>query len=492
MTSRGQQLTQVTSAAKAGICERSGRDIETGKRIDPKQKPRHWRTRSDPFESVWETELAPLLANEPSLQAITLLEHLQSCHPGQFPDKLLRTLQRRVKRWYALHGPAKEVIFRQTHVIGRQGLSDFTTLKRVTITIGGEPFKHLLYHFRLAFSHWSYMNVIEGGESFTALAKGLQEALQRLGGAPLEHRTDSLSAAFKNINQDAQTDITQRYEALCQQYNMVATRNNRGVGHENGSVESAHGHLKRRIEQGLLLRGSADFSCVEDYQAFIDGVVQQHNQRNAKAVVEERVALQALPAHRAADYTEVSVVVSHSSTIDVRRVTYTVPSRLQTETLHVRLYDNRLACYLGHVLVIELKRLYPKGSQRARQVDYRHVIDSLAKKPSAFGHSVLRNELLPNLDYHTIWRLLESTLSNHVACKLMVGLLYLAAQEDCQDALAQHVLELLHSGQEVVLSRIQQRFKKGPAPVPDIVVTQHKLTHYDQWIPTIQQAVNHA
>lgn len=165
MTSREQYNTQVTSAAKAGICERSGRDIETGKRLDPKQKPRHWRTRSDPLGEVWDTELLPLLEQAPSLQAITLLEHLQSSHPGQFPDKLLRTMQRRVKRWYALHGPAQEVIFRQTHVMGRQGLSDFTTLKRVTITIGGEPFKHLLYHFRLAFSHWSYMKVVEGVDS---------------------------------------------------------------------------------------------------------------------------------------------------------------------------------------------------------------------------------------------------------------------------------------------------------------------------------------
>jgi hypothetical protein len=154
-----------------------------------------------------------------------------------------------------VHGEEKEVMFRQTHDAGRQGLSDFTKLKRVRITIKNKPFEHLLYHFRLAFSHWSSMKVIVGGESYTALAEGLQEALHKLGGAPREHRTDSLSAAYKNLSREAQDDITARYDSFCQHYGMTATRNNRGKGHENGSSESPHGHLKRRIEQALLLRG---------------------------------------------------------------------------------------------------------------------------------------------------------------------------------------------------------------------------------------------
>ncbi len=161
-----------------------------------------------------------------------------------------------------LHGPDKEVIFRQTHEPGQQALSDFTQLKRVAITIDKKPFKHLLYHFKLAYSRWSYLRVVQGGESFSALAEGLQEALWRLGGSPKEHRTDSLSAAFKNLTKDAASDITQRYEDFWPHYHMKATRNNRGAKHENGSIESPHGHLKKRIGQALLLRGSNDFDSV--------------------------------------------------------------------------------------------------------------------------------------------------------------------------------------------------------------------------------------
>jgi hypothetical protein len=150
MTSIKQGHSQVTAAAKAGISERSGREIKHGRRVNPKTKLRHWRTRPDPLKAVWESELEPMLARSPSLQAITLLEYLQSQSVDKYPDSLLRTLQRRIKTWRALQGPVKEVMFRQIHVPGRQGLSDFTTLKRVTITIGGKTFKHLLYHFPLS------------------------------------------------------------------------------------------------------------------------------------------------------------------------------------------------------------------------------------------------------------------------------------------------------------------------------------------------------
>ncbi len=485
MKARKKNQKQLTAAAKAGISERSGRSIESGSRSDPRITEHVWRTRIDPLEGVWQTQLIPLLEQQPKLQAITLLEYLQNNHFGKYPDNVLRTLQRRVKQWRALQGPDKEVMFRQAHSAGQQGLSDFTRLKSITITVAGVEFKHLLYHFRLAFSHWSYLKIIQGGESFTALAEGLQEALQRLGGSPYEHRTDSLSAAFKNLSKEAQDDINARYDALCKQYSMLATRNNRGLGHENGSVESPHGHLKRRIEQALLLRGSYDFVDVEQYQLFIDEVVIEHNRRNAKAINQERSMLQALPAHKAVDYTQVSAVVSRSSTIDVRRVTYTVPSRLQGEVLQVRLYDDRLLCYLGHVFVIELKRLRPEGDIRGRVVDYRHVIHSLVKKPQAFRHCVLRDDLLPNKEYRTIWKTLDEQLAPKEACKLMVGLLHLAAKQDCEKDLAQRVQTLLNAGKPIILSQLQQEYTKQIFnDAQSIEVIQHHLVDYNAFIPT--------
>jgi hypothetical protein len=159
---------------------------------------------------------------------------------------------------------------------------------------GGVPLDHRLYHFRLAFSGWEHAHVVLGGESFVALAEGLQNALWALGRAPLQHRSDSLSAAFRNLDADTRQDQTRRYEALCAHYRMEPTRNNRGLAHENGSIESPHGHLKRAIEDALLLRGSRDFDTLEAYHRFVDEIVGRRNARNGKRLDVERSALQAL------------------------------------------------------------------------------------------------------------------------------------------------------------------------------------------------------
>ena len=166
---------------------------------------------------------------------------------------------------------------RQDHPPGAQGLSDFTDGSELGVHIAGQPLDHRLYHFRLAFSGWSHAEVVLGGESFTALASGLQNALCGLGGAPAEHRSDSLSAAFHNAAEDSAADLTSRYAALCAHYGMRPTRNNRGIAHENGSIEGPHAHLKAALSQALLLRGSADFDDLDAYRCFVDDLVGRAN-----------------------------------------------------------------------------------------------------------------------------------------------------------------------------------------------------------------------
>lgn len=477
MLSRRKGLSQKISAAKSGFSERSSYNVEYNKHRNFGK--RTWRTRRDPLEVVWEAELVPLLQNNNALSAITLLEYLQNKYGDTYPDSLYRTLQRRVKNWRALYGPEKEVMFRQEHVLGRQGISDFTKLKNVIITINNQPYEHLLYHFRLACSGWSYIKVIEGGESFTALAEGLQEALWRLGGTPLEHRTDSLSAAFKNLTTNEQQDITTRYNALCNHYNMVATRNNPGVSHENGSVEGPHGHIKKRITQALLLRGSNNFSSIVEYQDWLTTVVTQYNRRNAKNITLEYAHLQPLPKYKTTDFTEISVRVSTSSTLDIRRCTYTVPSQLQGECLRVHLYHNRLECYLGATHVITLTRVRAKGNKRGRNINYRHVIHSLVKKPQAFRFSALRDDLLPTQVYKDIWQYVEANLRGKAACKFMVGLLQLAAETDCETILGNMVLNLINQKQIPTLITLQQKFSKRVTVLPNISIQQHTLASYD-------------
>ena len=194
----------------------------------------------------------------PDLRAVAVYEEIRRRHPEIAPG-VRRTLERRIRNWRAQHGPERDVIFPQTHAPGRLGLSDFTDMGGLGVLIAGAPLNHRLYHFRLACSGFEHAHVILGGESFVALAEGLQNALWALGGVPQYHRTDSLSAAFRNLSRDEEEDLTRRYDALVAHYGMEPTRNNPGVAHENGSIESVHGHLKKAVEDALLLRGSRDF-----------------------------------------------------------------------------------------------------------------------------------------------------------------------------------------------------------------------------------------
>ncbi len=220
--------------------------------------------------------------------------------------------------------------------------------------LDGTAFPHRLYHFRLAYSGWEHAHVILGGESFSAFAVGLQDALWKLQGVPAEHRTDSLSAAFKNLDREAQRDFTTRYDELSRHYGMKATRNNPGVAHENGSIESPNRHLKRRLEQALLQRGSLDFADLAAYRRFVERICNRHNARRRVLIATEREKLGELPKRRTTDFTTVTAPVTRNSTISIDHVLYTVPPRLIGRKLEVHLFDDRLECFLGASAVITL------------------------------------------------------------------------------------------------------------------------------------------
>src|SRR5438876_2194846 len=133
---------------KTDMDRKSARKYREGKIPSEGRAVHTWRTRPDPLGAVW-PELLGELEQAPGLQANTLLALLQERHPGDYGNELLRTLQRRVKRWRATAGPAKEVFFAQVHEPGRLGASDFTHLTSLGVTIQGQPFVHLVYHFVL-------------------------------------------------------------------------------------------------------------------------------------------------------------------------------------------------------------------------------------------------------------------------------------------------------------------------------------------------------
>jgi hypothetical protein len=324
--------------------------------------------------------------------------------------------------------------------------------------------------------------VVLGGESFVALAEGLQNALWALGGVPQQHRSDSLSAAFCNLDRVAEEDLTQRYQDLCAHYGMTPSRNNPGVAHENGSIESSHGHLKKAIEDELLLRGSREFSELATYRRFVDEIVGRRNARNRRLIEIERAALTPLPERRTSDYEEARVFVTSSGGFTLRRVFYSVPSRLIGHRLNVHLYDDRLECFLGSTRLLTLRRgRPPKGSgKHDHVVDYRHVIHALRRKPMALLNLVYRDQLFPDRAYARAFEALLAHDGEKRACRTMVGLLALAHDRACEAQLAQAIDADLDAGALPDLDRLCDRFKPDRAAIPDIAVELVSLSAYDE------------
>ncbi len=469
--------SQRAAAARAGFSERTARRIDADPRLPSQRQPERGRTVADPLEAVWEAVLLPILERDPAVQAVTLLRHLQMTDPDAFPDdRVRRTLERRVRDWRALHGAAHDVIFRQTPEPGRMALSDFTDATELGVTIAGAPFAHRLFHFVLAYSGWEHAAVVLGGESYTALAENLQNALWTLGGAPREHRTDSLSAAYRNLDKEAAKDVTRRYDDFCAHYGLLASRCNPGEPHENGSVELHNRHLKTALDQALILRGSRDFDALADWRRFVDQVVGRRNRRRENAVRIEAAVLRPLPVRRTTDFTETVVRVTRTGGFLAHSVFYSAPSRLIGQRLRVHVYDDRIEAFLGATRVVSHPRRRGKDNgARVHQVDYRHLIHALRRKPQALAGSVYRDGLFPRTEYAAAWSALSATLPQRDACRRMVDLLWLAHDETCEAELAALIAEDLAADRlpeaETLKPRLEPKRRSLPADTPVALTT---------------------
>lgn len=467
------------AAAQAGISVASAYRIEHDPRLPSEKKIPRARRRADPLAEIFDAEVVPLLQAAPGIRPVAIFDEIRRRH-AEFAPGVRRTLERRIRAWRAVNGEEREVIFRQVHEAGRMGQSDFTEMSELGVTVAGVALDHRLYHFRLVCSGFEHAHVILGGESYVALAEGLQNALWALGGAPREHRSDSLSAAFRNLDADAREDLTTRYDALCAHYLMEPTRNNRGVAHENGSIESSHGHLKSSVQDALLLRGVAEFADLVAYRRFIDEIVSRKNARNGKRIDAERALLQSLPRERTCDYEETFVYVTSSGGFTLRKVFYTVPSRLIGHRLRVRLYDDRLDLLLGATMLMTLERgRAGANGKHGHVVDYHHVIHALRRKPMALLSLVYRDQLFPREAYRLTFEFLREELAERAACKMMVALLSLAHDRSCEAQLATVLADDLDNRRMPDITALLARFVPDPARLPQVTVHLASLNSYD-------------
>ncbi len=473
LLSQGEPLYR--AALKTGIEESTARKYrQAGQLPSELKQPHPWRTRADPFADVWE-ELRGLLAINPGLQATTLFAHLQRRSPGRFPDGQLRCLQRRLKQWRATEGPPKEVFFPQTHHAGELCASDFCHLSRLGVTIAGQPFAHLLYHFVLTYSNWE-TGTICFAESFESLSAGLQSALFELGGVPKRHRTDCLSAAVRRPTPDGGREFTAAYQGLLSHYGLQAERTNPGRANENGDVEQRHHRFMTALDQALMLRGSRDFASRQEYGVFLGSLFAQLNAGCKARFAEELAQLGPLPAARLSACKRLRMRVGPASTISVQNNTYSVHSRLIGEWVEVRLFAEHLELWYGQRPVEQFPRL---RGRRQHRIDYRHVIDWLVRKPGAFANYRYRDDLFPTSRFRMAYDALTAQAPGNAAREYL-ALLQLAARgsESRVDAALRVLLEREAPVRGATVEALLQT--AAPAPVTATVcIAPVNLAHYD-------------
>ena len=465
------------AAAKAGMDRKTARKYLRAGRL-PSELPQlpRVRTRVDAFEEVW-GELRELLEVNPGLEGKTLFDYLQRRYPGRFADGQLRTLQRRLKVWRATQGPAKEVFFAQQHYPGRLSASDFVHLTDLDITIQGQSFPHLLYHFVLTYSNWETGTVCFS-ESFESLCEGFQNAIWELGRVPERHRTDRMSTAVNNISNPA--EFTDRYEALLRYYGIAGEKIQAGEAHENGDVEQRHHRLKRAVEQELMLRGSRDFDSRSDYTHFLQGLYGRLNAGRKQRLLEEMVVMKELPERRLESYKRERVKVDSGSLIHADRNVYSVPSRLIGEQVEVRLYTERVEIWYGQRKLEEMPRL--RGRQKHR-VNYRHIIDWLIRKPGAFENYRYRDELFPTSRFRMAFDVLHERLGSGGASKQYLRILELAAKES--EAKVDESLQLLLGKGEdcsamITVEAVQEAMRESRSAEKDVMVAPVDLRVFDE------------
>lgn len=297
---------------------------------------------------------------------------------------------------------------------------------------------------------------------------------------PEEHRTDSLSAAFNNLAE--QETLTRRYDDLCRHYGMRASRCNPGQSNENGSIESRHDSLKTALDQALRLRDSRAFDDRPGYEAFVDLIAQRLNARATKRLAAERPMLRSLPTRRTAEYEELPARVSKYAIFTVKGAQYSAPSQLIGHRLMVRQYAQHIECWLGGQCVLKRPRAtHRDGQRRARDIDYRHLVAALRRKPGAFARWVLRDAVFPRAVYRQTWERLAAAKPEREACKTMVGLLVLAA-DGHEAQLADELEQLIELDQLPDLHALTELLAPPRSEVPDVVVELPTLDAYDALI----------
>lgn len=440
------------------------------------QKPHDWRTRTDPLKEIW-PETERWLRESPEIEAKALFEHLLATFPGRIEARALRTFQRRISEWLHRNGPPKEVFFAQSHTPGEAIQTDWTCAKELEVCISGQAFPHLLCHSVLPYSNWEWAIPCRS-ESALSLKLGLQASLWELGGTPLFSQTDQSSTATHQLKRgESRRGFNVEYLALCAHLGLEPRTIAVGSPNQNGDIEAAQGVIKRRLKNQLILRGSRDFPTQEEYASFVAKVCRAANALRQTKTDEERAHLRPLPVSRFPVEQELAARVSSYSTVRVKECVYSVPSRLIGATIQARLSEQSIRFLFKGEEVAACAR----GTPRSPRIDYRHLIDSLLRKPGAFARYIYREELFPSTVFRQAYDKLL-VLEERKASARYLELLKLAAAHG-EDVVAGLLGIVMREGVPPFSEHVEARLQtQDTTRTPVIEVFTPDLHSYDALI----------
>ncbi len=446
---------------------------------------RDYRTRLDPLDRFW-PEIEELLQADSRLKPYAILQWLQQKYnpPASaaaepvVPDSLRRTLERRIQGWKLHHDVNHEVIFPQIHHPGDVMAFDFVDLNGLQVTIARKQFDHKLFHAVLTYSNWEHLHVCHS-ESYEALATGLQDALHLAGGVPQRVRSDSLSAAVNNLSSDK--EFAQQYQGLLNHYGLKGHRINVRKPQENGDVESSNGHIKTALDQALRLRGNREFASAAEYRAFVLEVAAPRNAKRRAKLLEEVAQLSPLPHQRVATFTCLDLHVKSDCVVRIKRNSYSVSSKYINLRLEARIHQDEVELWYSG----ERLEVMPRLSGRDKEaIDFRHVIDSLVRKPGAFLNYRYQNHLYPTTRFRMAYDTLLKNTTEASAVKQYLKILH-AAKHDGLDTVDDILRWVLSTGNtltaQTVLSMIASR-QQLPSPT-DLHVDPPDLKEFDSLLP---------
>jgi len=489
MIERSKGRTQQQAAAKANLSSRKtvSKYERLGRLPNELKRLRTYRTREDPFVADW-PELEQMLEQAPELDATTLFEWLNEHRPGAYQEGQLRTLQRHVGTWRALN-QQKVVALEQDHRPGEVLQTDGTWMNTLGITMGGQAFPHILIHSVLPYSNWEWGRVAQS-ESLLAIRLGLQSALAQLGHVPAIHQTDNTTAATHQLGPEmrdqvlAERGYNDEYLQLLAHFGMQPRTIHVAAPNENGDIEAANGAFKRAVDQHLWLRGSRDFADPLDYERFLWQLLDKRNALRRARLAEELAVMKPLTMGLLPDQQEIRPRVSAGGTIRVLNNVYSVPSGLVGKLVTARISEWQIEIWYANQCVDTFPRLV--GS-RQHQVNYRHVIDSLLRKPGGFRDYRYRDDLFPRAVFRQAWEVLQQRLSPRRADLAYLRVLKLAAVGSESEVTAV-LTELLAAPGAWDDTTVAARLPAASAGVPALQPSVVNLAEYDQ---LLLQGVGH-